>query len=209
MIKAIAFDMGGVILDLDMEKCKEAFRTKAGMTSIDEYIDTFHQKGFWGDLEAGRIDAEEFFRITLELSAPGTTRETIYECFKEFIHGVPADKVEFLKEISRQYPIYLLSNTNPLAMEVCRDLFVGIGFYPEEIFTKMFLSFQMKMLKPSPEIYRAAIEGIGLPADEILFIDDSYTNVEAAAGEGMKAVYYEPGSNLRALTLSALRNKAF
>lgn len=206
MIKAIAFDMGGVILDLDMEKCKEAFRTKAGMTSIDEYIDTFHQRGFWGDLEAGRIDAEEFFRITLELSAPGTTRQTVYECFQEFIHGVPAQKVAFLKEIAQQYPIYMLSNTNPIALDVCRDIFKEIGFEPEELFTGMFLSYRMKLLKPDPEIYRRTIEGIGLPADEILFIDDSLVNVEAARREGITAVYYEPGTDLRATTLAALQS---
>lgn len=206
MIKAIAFDMGGVILDLDMDKCKEAFRTKAGMTSIDEYIDTFHQRGFWGDLEAGRIDAEEFFRITLELSAPGTTRQTVYECFREFIHGVPAEKVEFLKEIAQQYPIYLLSNTNPIALEVCQEIFREVGFEPEKIFTGMFLSYRMKLLKPAPRIYRQTIEGIGLPADEILFIDDSLTNVEAARREGMAAEYYEPGTDLRATTLAALQS---
>ncbi len=199
--------MGGVILDLDMEKCKEAFRTKAGMTSIDEYIDTFHQRGFWGDLEAGRIGADEFFRRSIALSAPGTTVDTVMDCFREFIEGVSPDKVAFLNELSGSYPLYLLSNTNPVAMQVCKDLFRKVDFDPERIFTGMFLSFEMKMLKPSPEIYRAAIKGIGLPPEEILFIDDSHANVEAACREGITAVYYEPGSDLRAVTLSALRNK--
>ena len=198
--------MGGVILDLDMEKCKEAFRTKAGMVSIDEYIDTFHQRGFWGDLEAGRIDADEFIRQSIALSAPGTTVETVMECFREFIEGVRPDKVEFLKELSQSYPLYLLSNTNPIAMQVCKDLFRKADFDPESLFTTMFLSYKMKMLKPSPEIYRAAIEGIGLPPEEIMFIDDSHINVEAASREGITAVYYEPGSDLRAVTLSALQS---
>lgn len=206
MIKAVVFDMGGVLLDLDMEKCKEAFRTKAGMTSIDEYIDTFHQKGFWGDLEAGRIDSGEFIRKSLELSAPGTTRETILDCFREFIHGFPAEKVAFLKELSKEYPLYLLSNTNPVAMEVCEGLFREVDFNPDELFTKKFLSFEMKMLKPSPEIFRKAIEEIGLPAGEILFIDDSRANIEAAAREGLVACYYEPFSDLRATTLAALKS---
>lgn len=205
MIKAVIFDMGGVLVDLDMEKCKDSFRRRAGMNSIDKYIDTFHQKGFWGDLEAGRIDGEEFIRKSIELSSPGTTREVVMDCFRDFIEGITAEKVAFLKELSKQYPLYLLSNTNPVAMEVCEDLFRKVDFEPEKIFTKMFLSFRMKMMKPSPEIYRKAIEEIGLPAGEILFIDDSRINLDAAAREGLVVCYYEPGTDLRATTLAALK----
>lgn len=204
MIKAVVFDLGGVLLDLDMEKCKEAFREKAGFTTIDQYIDTFHQKGFWGELEGGTIGAEEFIGKCIENSRPGTTKDTVLDCFREFLEGIPAEKVDFLKELSGKYPLYLLSNTNPVAMDICKEIFSDAGFSPEEVFTKQFLSYEMKLMKPSPEIYRKAIEEIAFPADEILFIDDSQTNLEAAAREGIQTLHYIPGTDLRKAVMDRL-----
>ena len=51
MIKALIFDMGGVLVDLDIEDCKNAFRTGLDYYEIDDIIDACHQKGIYGDLE--------------------------------------------------------------------------------------------------------------------------------------------------------------
>ena len=204
MIKAVMFDLGGVLLDLDMEKCKKAFKEKAGFSTIDQFIDTYHQKGFWWELEAGRISAEEFIDKCLALSRPGTTAQTVKDCFNAFLEGVPEEKVVFLKKLSKQYPLYMLSNTNPVAMEACKEIFKRTDFRPEEIFTKLFLSYRMKMIKPEPDIYRTAIKEIGLPAEEILFIDDSRANLEAAQREGLRTAFYCPHTDLEKTVLDAL-----
>ena len=46
--------------------------------------------------------------------------------------------------------------------------------------------------------------GIGLPADEMFFIDDSQANVDASIAAGLPAVYYKPGTDLDALIASVL-----
>lgn len=47
-------------------------------------------------------------------------------------------------------------------------------------------------LKPHPEAYAAAIEAMGAPADEIVFLDDQRGNVVGAEQAGLHAVYFDP-----------------
>ena len=69
----------------------------------------------------------------------------------------------------------------------------------ESDFKKCYISYQMHMLKPSAEFYKAVIDDIALPAEEMLFIDDSQKNVDASIDAGLPAIYYEPGTDLAEL----------
>jgi len=60
------------------------------------------------------------------------------------------------------------------------------------------------MLKPSREIYAEMVRRVGMPAGEILFIDDSQNNVDAARAVGIHAVFYPEGTPLRPLVEAAL-----
>lgn len=51
-------------------------------------------------------------------------------------------------------------------------------------------SHALKMKKPQLEIYHAAVDGLGVPAEHILFIDDKAENTQAAEAVGMHAVTY-------------------
>ena len=62
----------------------------------------------------------------------------------------------------------------------------------------------MKALKPSEEFYKAVVAQIGLPAEQMFFIDDSQKNVDGALAAGLPAVYYEPGTDLEALIATTL-----
>ena len=66
----------------------------------------------------------------------------------------------------------------------------------------------MKALKPSEKFYKAVIDEIGLPADQMLFIDDSQVNVDAAVAAGLPAVYYMPGTDLSSLLAEVLDDES-
>ena len=199
MIKAIIFDMGGVLVDLDIEDCKKAFKERLGYYDIDEIIDACHQKGIYGDLEEGILSADDFRSIVLAGSRPDAVAEDVDEAMSHILVGIEPYKAEMLKRLSEKYELYMLSNNNPICVHYSRKMFEDAGIPLENIFRKCYFSYEMKALKPSETFYRNVVSDIGLPAEQMLFIDDSMKNVEGSVAAGLPAVFYQPGTDLEAL----------
>ena len=204
MKKAIIFDMGGVLVDLDIEGCKDSFRKNLEYHDIDRIIDPCHQKGIWGDLEEGLLEADEFRRIILADSRPGTGPQDVDEAMARILVGISPYKAELLKRMSAGYDLYMLSNNNSICLPYSSAMFTNAGIPLSDIFRKCFFSFEMKALKPSREFYKRVMEEIGGPAENMLFIDDSRANVDGAVAAGLPAVCYEPGTDLSALLSDVL-----
>lgn len=196
--------MGGVLVDLDMQGCKDAFKRILGYSRIDELLDPCHQKGIIGDLEGGVLTEDEFRQAVLSESAEGCVPEDVDKAFWHILEGIAPYKAELLVKMSRSYDLYLLSNNNGITMVRAYQLFEEAGAPLDKVFRKCFLSYQMKALKPSETFYKAVVEQIGLPSDMMLFIDDSMPNVEGSVAAGLPAVHYIPGSDLSALLAEAL-----
>lgn len=206
MIKAIYFDMGGVLLPLYPDRCKKAYRELAGFKDVDNFLDPCHQRGVFMRNELGEFDREGFIRECLRHCPPGTAPEIIPLCHKAFFGTPEPDTVALVKELAARYDIFLLSNNNALSMSLHIPNFEEAGLPLDTSFKKMFLSHEMHLLKPDPEIYRRAIEGSGYKAEECLFIDDSQSNVDGGIAAGMHAILFRPGTdNLRTLVTAALR----
>lgn len=198
MIKAVVFDMGGVIVRLDMGTCIANFKELAGFTDIEDYLDRFHQKGFISDLEEGLTQPEDFYRECLKHSRPGTTLETVRYCFCSLLDGLEQDSLEFIRSLKGRYDLYVLSNNNPISRAYFCEMMKDNGLDPKEVFRKEFYSYEMKMLKPSAKVYAHVIKSIGLPPEEILFIDDAADNIEAAQAAGIRTLWLRPGMDIAA-----------
>ena len=207
MIKALIFDMGGVLVDLDIEDCKKTFKEKLGYYDIDQIIDACHQKGIYGDLEEGTLSAEEFRAIVLAGSRPGATEAEVDEAMSHILAGIEPSKVQLLKDLSDKYDLYMLSNNNAICLPFSSKMFDDAGIPLKDIFIKCFFSFEMKALKPSKSFYEAVMREIGLPAEQMLFIDDSQKNVDGSIEAGLPAVYYEPGTDLSAVIYDVLNRE--
>ena len=199
MIKAIVFDIGGVLIGLDLDRCIRTFKEVLGFDRITELLDPYHQKGIYGEMEAGTLSADEFRAEVLEDSRPGCQPEDVDRCMYSLLTGMDPDTVQTVKRLAGRYPLYLLSNNNPIAMSRILEMFRENGLAPETTFRDQFISSEMKLLKPSREIYEESVRRTGLPAGEVLFIDDNETNVLAAREAGMQARLFVPGEKLSQL----------
>ena len=196
MVKAVVFDMGGVIVRLDMDRCISNFKELAGFTDIEKYLDRFHQKGFISDLEEGLTTADEFYQECLRHSRPGTTVETARYCFCSLLDGLEDETLGVIRSLRGRFPLYVLSNNNPVSREYFREMMTERGLDPAEVFAKEFYSYEMHLLKPAREVYEHVVESIGVKPEEILFIDDARDNVEAAQAVGITTLWVRPGMDL-------------
>lgn len=184
----LLFDFGGVLVRLNKARCIAAF-DKLGF-DVRPYIGTFAQRGFISRLERGEIGVHEFCDELRRLAhRPDLTDEVLVAAWEAYLEDVPAERLEMLIRAARHYPVYLLSNTNPIHWHQAETQLFRYKDHdrPEDYFRRTFLSFEIGFEKPAPEIYAAAIAGIGAPAADILFFDDAETNCEAARRAGLQA----------------------
>ena len=160
--------MGGVLIDLDLEACKDAFKKNLGFQGIDDIIDACHQKGIWGDMEEGRITADQFRQTILAGSIESAVPQDVDDAVGTILVGIPEYKVALLKRLAEDYDIYMLSNNNPIATDRAWRIFAAAGIDMDKDFRKCYLSYQMKMLKPSHEFYKAVMDDIALPSENLL-----------------------------------------
>lgn len=189
--------MGGVLLSLNVSRCVNAFR-EVGFEDIENYLNIYRQQGFIGDFEEGRIDEKQFFEECLKHCKPGTTKDDVYCCFVGLLSGLNKPMVDVLMQLRGKYDLYLLTNNNPLSRKAFDELMLENGIRTDEVFTRQFYSYEMKLQKPGLEIFRKVIEGIGCAPGEILFVDDAEANCKAAESLGIRTVLYRPGADVLA-----------
>ena len=200
MIKNLLFDLGGVIMDLDRDRCVRAFE-RLGMKDADDFLGVYGQKGAFLALESGKIDADVFHRqVRPMIDRPEVSDEEIDNAFNEFLVGIPVARLEALRALRKDYKIYLLSNTNPIMINSrIAEEFRKEGFEMADYFDGIFTSYEAGCCKPGKEIFDYTEREGHIKPDETLFFDDSQANVDAARSYGFNAVLVKPGDEFKNL----------
>ena len=198
-IKNIIFDWGGVLIDLDFERCLQAF-DDLGIGDLKHLLTGAAECSLFKDYEMGKCTTTEFREGVRQLANRSLTDAEIDAVWNSMVKNVPVEKLQLLYELRQQYNIYLLSNTNELHWEHASEkVFQYKELKRDNFFKRVFLSNEMHLAKPDPEIFRVALKEANLIAEETLFIDDSLVNCEAAASVGIHTSLYVPGTDLRSV----------
>ena len=194
MIKTILFDMGGVIF---LQSTEEAFRrfTEIGIDA-NEYLGDYGQKGIFLDLENGKIDDETFRRELSKLAGKDLTWEEVQHCWLGFLKRVPKERLENLNKLRSKYRVCLASNTNPFIMAYTRsNEFSGDGHGIGEYFDYLYCSYEMGECKPDEAFFRKILVAENVLPEEVIFVDDSKKNIEAAEKLGIHCLWVAPDSD--------------
>jgi HAD hydrolase, family IA, variant 3 len=185
-IKKIAFDFGGVIIRQNQQQAVERFK-QIGLLDAEERLGAYTQQGIFGELEEGKITAEDFrWQLSLLIGRAVTIEDCSY-AWRGYCNGLPQRNLEALQRLRREgYGLSILSNTNPFMMgwALSKD-FDGNGNSLADYVDALYLSYQMKVMKPSAEIFHRVLEAEDVRPEELLFVDDSSHNISAAQELGI------------------------
>lgn len=194
-IKNLLVDFGGVLIDLDRQRCIENFR-KLGLENVEELLGLYNQQGLFMQQEKGLITPVEFRNGIREILGKVISDKQIDTAWNSFLVSIPTMKLDLLLKLREKYVVYLLSNTNEIHWKwACQHAFRYRGFRVEDYFEKMYLSFEMKMVKPDTEIFKTVLEDAGIVAEETFFIDDSLANCQAAQTLGISTYTPQAGED--------------
>ena len=180
------FDLGGVLIKLNVARCFQAFeklmgeenmRVILGMDSRGEGVKavSIASKQLMANFERGMISQETFLSQVQQYCHLGTTTDEIVEAWMSMLDELPAERLQFVDSLrTKGHPVYLLSNGNDLHFD-----FINRKYGLESHFDGFFLSQKMHMAKPEPEIFESVQKELGNP-ENVIFIDDLQANRLAA-----------------------------
>ena len=188
-IKSVIFDLGGVIYGVDYHKTINAFKA-LGVDRFEEVYAKAGQSDLFNDLEEGKISRAVFVERIKTLSGQDIISSQIFIAWNSMLLGFMPDALTCLKRLSGSYRLFLLSNTNEIHIQEIESR-VGAEVFSDfcALFEKVYLSHELGLRKPHPEVFTHIIEEQELAASETLFIDDSIQHVEGAIKAGLRAYH--------------------
>jgi len=197
-IKAIIFDLGGVLIDFSgMTDIRSMMRKDPGLDAIRPWWITCPTISAF---ERGEISSDTFaseFTQTWDLQIEP---DDFISVFKSWIKGTLPGTEQLLVSLRPHYTLACLSNTNPLHWS---QMMHDIGLYSQ--LDQHFASHTLGRMKPDPNVFADVCAEMGFAPSEVVFFDDGVENIEGAKQAGLSAYQVQsPGDitmKLKALGL--------
>lgn len=181
MMKAVIFDLGGVIVGLDFAQAYARIGALTGYAP-DEARQRVLATGLVEPFEMGQVDPREFARKINNALGLTVSFDDFCQLWSSIFPSGALIEESLLETLHRHYRLVLLSNTNAIHFPYVRAHYPQLGHFDDFV-----LSYQLGAMKPAPRIYHEAITRAGSRPEECFFVDDMAENVEAARRQGMDA----------------------
>lgn len=187
MINTIVFDLGGVIINLDVPRCVKHFTRLMGAENVRNVLGIDDEgegvvavsaatKQLMHDYEYGNISTDGFLHSLQEHCYPGTTIEQIREAWLSMLDALPQARLDYVAEVHRKgYRTILLSNSNELHWDPIWDQY-RLGTY----FDAVFASHHLHMAKPNREMFEHVMREAQTDNAHTIYVDDLDKNRAAA-----------------------------
>lgn len=188
MINTVVFDLGGVIINLNVPRCVENFKRIMGEANVRNILGIDDEgegvvavsaatKQLMHDYEYGNISTEEFLQTVLSYCHAGTTIDEVRAAWLSMLDELPQDRLNYIASLRQAgYKTVLLSNSNSLHWDPIWEQY-NLGSY----FDAVFASHYLHMAKPNREIFEHVVREAQIDCDKTIYVDDLEKN--RAAGE--------------------------
>ena len=204
LIKNLIFDLGGVIINLDVSLSFQQF-AKLGDISLEQMNRMAERDPLFNNYEKGLITSELFRKGICELLERDITDDKIDAAWNAMLLDIPLERLKFLEQLKPHYRMFVLSNTNEIhitALNIIMENVYGVTRY-HSLFENIYYSHLVNMRKPEAEIYDFVLQENNMKATETLYMEDNHDNIESSQKLGFMT--YEVPANL--LDLNFLANE--
>ncbi len=187
MIKALIFDVGGVLLRTEDFTGRRKWEARFGLGDWQLAEAVFDNPEANAATLGQATEAEVWESVRRRF---GLTADELAELRRDFWGGDRFDDqlLDWVAGMRRRYRTGILSN----AWGGARKFLTS---QPEiaAAFDELVISAEEGLRKPQPEIYDRALKRLKVAAGEAVFVDDMLENVEAARRIGMAGIHFKPG----------------
>jgi len=188
MIKAIIFDIGGVVLSKRIEEVYLKLINDLGI-DYDSFEDFRKNYDFSGILK-GEDSIEKFLK---DIKKKFSLEINIIERWKKvYVDSmlINNEVINIINRLKKNYIISSLSNTSKLHAEINRKR--GVFSYFEPALN----SCDLGLIKPEKEIYNLMLDRLNLKPEQCIFIDDREPNIDSAKKLGFKTILFKDSQQL-------------
>ena len=183
-IRAIIWDMGGVILRTNGEESRLELAREFRVSVADLYNLVFNSPSA-EKATIGLIPEEEHWRTVA--TTLGVPENRIQELQDRFWAGDAVDKrlVEYIRGLNKNFKTGLLSNAWSGARQSLNQRNAC-----DMVFQYSMFSYEVRLKKPDPEIYKRILSFMQVRPEEAIFVDDMPENIEGANSIGMHGIRF-------------------
>jgi HAD superfamily hydrolase (TIGR01509 family) len=192
--RAVLFDLGGVVLDIDFARPLAVWQPHSRLPPEQLRAAFRHDEEPYLRHETGALPPRDYLAHLRQVLALECDEEVVRTGFNAVLVAEIAETVRLLDAIRPDVPRYAISNTNPLHVAEIERAFPRL--LPR--FSRVFVSHEIGHRKPDAAAFRHVLEEIGVAPPEALLFDDLLPNIQAARAIGMQAVQVRVPQDVRA-----------
>ena len=187
-MNTIVFDLGGVIIDLNVPRCVENFKRLMGEENVRNILGIDDEgegvvavsaatRQLMHDYEYGNISTDEFLTTLQQYCYEGTTIEQIREAWMSMLAELPQAKLDYIASLRQAgYKTVLLSNSNQMHWDP-----IFVQYHLDRYFDAVFASHHLHIAKPNREIFDYVVREANIDCEHTIYVDDLDKN--RVAGE--------------------------
>ena len=191
-VRALLFDLGGVVFRLDFGR---AFRLWASRAGCDPRMieERFSLDDAYEQHERGEILPSSYFAALRESLGINLSDGDFIEGWNDVYLGPVPGMAEVLSIAQQFLPLFAFTNSNPSHKSIWE------ARYANELkpFHGIFVSSDLGLRKPDPKAFHLVARRMGYQPREILFFDDSPGNVDGARMAGMRGAVVDSIQDVR------------
>lgn len=183
-IRAVFFDLGGVIVRTEYQTPRQKLADRLGM-EYDDLSRIVFDSDTGLQASIGTITSEQHWESVMKRLKRSAEEMTAIR--EEFFAGDIADRqlLEFLRSLRGKIQTGLISNAwSDLRDYLRREKMI-------DAFDHIIISAEVGVAKPDPKIFQIALEKAGVSPSEAVFVDDFYVNIEGCEKVGMQGIHFK------------------